>query len=159
MVQNVTNQGQNNYGAITKIGTSQDGRAIYQVNSPNGQVAGRLSVAAADCDKFEKSYQQIMEVAPKLQEYAANTTPEKMEKKKKKASWGIGIMAVLGAGVSIYLTRNAKIWKQALTSLAGGFAGLTCGSMIARKILVPPGAKELSEATKTLQTLDVKPLQ
>ena len=159
MVQNVSNQGQNAYGAINRVGTTQDGRAVYQVTDGAGKIAGRLSVAPTDCDKFEQSYQKIMEAAPKTQEFATNTTPEKMAKKKKRASWTLGLMTLVGAGVPIFLTRNSKLWKQALSAVAGGFVGLIGGAMIARKTLTPPGAKEINEATKTLETLDVKPMQ
>ncbi len=159
MVQNVTNQGQNLYGSINRVGTTQDGRGVYQVNDGTGKVAGRLSVAENDCDKFEKTYQKIMEAAPKIQAFAAEATPEKLEKKKKRASWTLGISTLVGAAIPIYLTRNAKVWKQALAAIPGALVGLMGGSMIARKTLTPPGMAELNEASKTLESLDIKPMQ
>ena len=76
MVKSVNTQGNNNYGTINKIGTTENGRSVYQISDGTGKIAGRLSVAAKDCDTFEKSYETILNAAPKLQKFAENTTPE-----------------------------------------------------------------------------------
>lgn len=159
MVQNVSVQNQNNYGSINRIGTTETGRVVYQVSDGAGRVAGRLSVAAKDSDTFEKSYQAMMEAAPKLQKFAETTTPEKMKKKQKKASWTVGILGALGAGVGIWLTRNAKNWatlKQISAALGGAIVGLGSGLFVVNKAMTPPGAKELSKASQTMSKLDIQ---
>lgn len=158
MVQNVSVQNQNNYGSINRIGTTETGRVVYQVSDGAGRVAGRLSVAAKDSDTFEKSYQTMMEAAPKLQKFAENTTPEKMQKKQKKVAWGVGILGAVGAGLGIWFTRNSGILKQSLVALGGAVVGLGTGVFMANKAMTPPGAKELNDASKTLSKLDIQPV-
>ena len=85
MVQNISTQQQNGYGSINRIGMTNDGRVVYQVSDNQGKVAGNISVAQKDCDIFEKSYRDMMEAAPQLEEYSRKTTPEKMMKKQKAA--------------------------------------------------------------------------
>ena len=84
MVQNLSTQTQNQYGTINKIGTTAEGRIVYQIDDPKKQQSLRMSVAAKDCDTFEKSYKQIMESAPKMQAYTEKTPPEKIEKNQMK---------------------------------------------------------------------------
>ena len=159
MVQNVTNQN-NGYGSINRIGTTENGRGVYQVSDADGKVKGRLSVAAKDCDTFEKSYKTILNAAPKLQKFAESTTPEEMQKKRKKSLWTIGILGAIGASVPIYLTRNLtgnwKVLKQSLAALGGAIVGLGSGIFAAKKSMTPPGAQELTEASKVISTLDIQ---
>ena len=151
------------YGTINKVGTTGDGRVIYQVNDPTGRVAGRLSVPVKDCDSFEYSYKQVINAAPKLQEYMNKMTPEKMKKKQKRASWTVGILGALGAGIPIYLTRNLtggwKLLKQTGAALGGAIVGLGTGIFVAKKALTPPGAKEIAEAQKNLEKIDIRPVE
>ena len=77
MVQNVSTQQPNNFGVINRIGTTNNGRVIYQVVDKSGKIAGKMSVAQRDCDTFERSYSQIMRAAPKMQAYMQNTPPER----------------------------------------------------------------------------------
>ena len=56
MVQSVSGTG---LGFINKLGTSPEGRVIYEVNDPQGQMNGRISVAANDSDTFEKAFNDI----------------------------------------------------------------------------------------------------
>lgn len=151
------------YGAINKVGTTADGRVIYQVNDPTGRVAGRLSVPVNDCDSFEHSYKQVINAAPKLQAYMNKMTPEKMKKKQKTASWTVGILGAVGAGIPIYLTRNMagkmKVLKQTGAALGGAIVGLGAGVFTAKKMLTPPGAKEIAEAQKNLEKIDIRPVE
>ena len=156
MVQNINVQNQNNYGTVNRVGTTENGRGVYQISDVTGRVAGRVSVAAQDCDKFEKSYQAMMEAAPKLQQFAESTTPEEMKKKQKKAGWGAAIITAIGAGTAIWFTRNKSFGKQALATIGGTIAGLTVGIWGASKVMTPPGAKELNNAAKTIQSLDIQ---
>ena len=159
MVQNY-NSG---YGVINKVGTTADGRVVYQVNDPTGKVAGRLSVPLKDCDTFEHSYKQVIDAAPKLQTYMNKMTPEKMKKKQKTAKWTIGILGAIGAGVPAYLTRNlvgkGQVLKQVLASLGGAVVGLGSGIFVAKKMLTPPGAKEIAAAQKNLENIDIRPVE
>ena len=159
MVQNVNMQGNSPFGTIDKIGTTENGRSVYQISDGSGKVAGRVSVAGKDCDTFEKSYETIINAAPKLQKFAENTTPEKMKKKQKTASWTIGILSAVGTGLAIFFTRNAKTWKQCLAALGGLVGGFGVGVFSAKKMLTPPGANEINEATKAISQLDIQPLK
>ena len=157
MVQNVSNQ--NNYGSISKIGATETGRVVYQLNDSNGKFVGKLSVSPKDTDTFERSYKTIMEEAPKLQKFAENTTEADLKKKKKRASWIIGIATGIGALIPVYLTRNLKAgWRQILPTLGGASVGLGVGILGVKKSLTPPGANKLNEASKALSSIDIQPL-
>lgn len=158
MVQNINMQNTNAYGSIDKIGKTNNGRVVYQITDSNGNIAGKMSIPEKDCDTFEKSYNSIIESAPKLQAYAQTTTPEDMKKKQKRIGWTIGIGSGIGGFIGIYLSRNMKTWKQILTTLAGTVAGFLTSSYVAGKTMTPPGARELSQATNALSKIDIQPV-
>ena len=162
MVQNISNQNASNYGSINKIGTAENGRAVYQVIDGNGQVAGKLSVAEKDCDTFEKSYRDIMEAAPKLQKYAQNTPPEKMEKMQRRSKWIITIPALaLGLFAAIKTKGEGVIGvlKQIFTTLLATGLGLGLGIGVATKTCTPPGSVQFTKASQTLSKLDIQPVK
>ena len=90
MVQNISNQTQNGYGSVNRIGMTNNGRVVYQVTDATGQASGKVSVAMNDSDKFERSYNAMLNSAPKLQQYAQKTSPAQMERNKK---WQNGSLA------------------------------------------------------------------
>lgn len=158
MVQNVSNQNQNsNLGSISRVGTMNSGREIYQITSSEGKVVGKMSVAPQDCDTFEKSYNTLIAVAPKLHEYTQNTPPEKFEKKQKMAKWIIAGGALLGGLWPALRARG--LFKQISLTLLGSLAGLAGGIFVAKKIVTPPGAQEFAQATQTISKLDIQPMQ
>ena len=162
MVQNVSAQNPNGYGAINRIGMTDNGRVVYQIIDGNGNNAMKMSVAPKDCDSFEKSYRDIVESAPKLQQYAQTTSPEKMQKKQKMAKWIVGGCGLLGG---IYPAIKCKInsvgsgLKALGLTLLGTGAGIIGGMFIASKMVTPPGAMQFSKATQTLSKLDVQPIE
>lgn len=163
MVQNVsTPNPSGGYGAINRIGMTNNGRVVYQVVDASGQEAGKMSVAQKDCDKFEKSYHSIVKSAPKLQAYAQKTPPEKMEKKQKMAKWIVGGFTVAAALVPLLKCKPKNVWgyikSLGLTLLSAG-AGAIGGLFVASKMVTPPGAMEFAKATKTLSKLDIQPMQ
>ena len=112
MVQNISKQ-PNTYGAINKIGVTENGRAIYQVIDGTGQTAGKMSIPQKDCDIFEKSYKDIIETAPKLQKFAEKHSTEESRKKLKKTSnWITGLCTAGAAGVAIWKTTNDLILSK-----------------------------------------------
>ena len=157
MTQNVSNSNFNSLGSINRIGMTNNGRIVYEVSDSSGKVAAKMSVAQQDCDKFESSYNKMINAAPKLQEYMQNTTPEKMQKKQKLSKWIIGGGAFLG-GIYPALKARGTFKQIALTSL-GALAGLAAGIFTASKIVTPPGAKDFSEATQTISRLDIQPVK
>lgn len=158
MVQSVNTAQANSYGSMKKIGTTENGRTIYQVIDGDGKEAGKLSVAAKDCDIFEKSYNDIMESAPKLQEYAKkNGTPEAIKKKRKLSNRIIGFSTLAGFALPAILIRKGSTVKKVLLTLGGTLAGLAGGFMTSLAITTPPGAKKFTQATRNLEKLDVKP--
>ena len=158
MVQSVHNQ--QPFGLVNKIGTSADGRIVYQVVDTNGQEAAKMSVAPQDCDKFEKSYTDIMEAAPKLQKFVIeHNSPQEMAKRQKMAKRFVGIGALAGFLLPIPFTakfKNHALLKQMAVSTLGLVAGLFTGSKLATAFVAPPGSAKLEKASKTLSKLDVQ---
>lgn len=154
-MQSVNNQ-QNSFGTITKIDTVEGGRAVYQLTDINGDVAGKLTIPQQQCDIFEKSYKDIIEVAPKMQEYAQKMTPEKMEKRKKTANWVLGLSTLAGFLVPAITVRGkGQGWKTAL----GTLAGIAVGGFTSFKLKTPPGAMKFAKATQNLSKIDAQPYQ
>ena len=159
MVQNINNQTGSQFGAINKIGNTQNGRTVYQVIDANGREAGKLSLPTTDCDMFEKSYKDILEAAPKIQKFAQeHSSPEDIKKRQKASRWIVGICAAIGAGVPIYLTRKASTVKQILTTALGIVGGLTAGFGVSLATTTPPGTMKFSKATKNISKLDIQPV-
>ena len=161
MVQNVTTS-PNGYGAVNRIGMTNNGRVVYQVVDPTGKEAGKMSVAQRDADTFEKSYRTMMESAPKLQHYTETTTPEQMQKKQKMAKWVVAGCGLLGGIVPLLKAKGNGFWgamKQVGLTLLGTGAGLVGGIYIAGKMATPPGAMEFTKATQTISKLDIQPIQ
>ena len=158
MVQSINNT--QSFGLINKIGTSPDGRVVYQVVDISGREAGKMSVAPQDCDKFEKSYQEIVKAAPKLQQFALeHNSPQEMAKRQKTAKRLVGGGALLGFLLPIPFTAKFKkhpVIKQMLVSTAGLIAGLFTGSKLATAFVAPPGSAQLNKASKTLSKLDIQ---
>ena len=161
MVQSVSNQAQNRYGSINRIGSTDNGRVVYQIADNKGDSAVKVSVAQKDCDTFEKSYKNIIEAAPKLEEYTRNTPPEKMIKKQQMSKWIIAGGAILGGIYPLLKIKGNGFWnvvKQVVLTLLGAGAGLVVGAYAAAKITTPPGAMQLSKATQALSKLDIEPV-
>lgn len=160
MVQNISQQ-QNRYGAIQRIGMTPEGRVVYQAINPNGEIAGRISIARQDCDLFEKSYRDIIESAPELQRYAQTTSPDKMMKKQKTAKWIVGLSTLIGGGIPLFAIKPKAGWKGTLLQIAGTLGGtivgLVAGTVVAEKVAVPPGAKKFTTASKNLSKIDIRP--
>lgn len=155
MVQNISNQ--NPYGSINRVGQTNDGRVIYQVTDPTGKEAGKMSVAQADCDVFEKSYKDIMESVPKLQKYAEkHSSPDDMKKVQSRSRWITASFAVVGGLIPMIKTKGAT-WKQVLFTLCGTVAGLAAGIATSYAVTAPPGAAKMAKATKAISKLDIRP--
>ena len=161
MVQNLSNPTQNQYGTINKIGSTAEGRVVYQIDDPQKQQSIRMSVAAKDCDTFERSYRQIIESAPKLQKYTESTPPEKIEKNQKIAKWlviGCGLLGGLIPMLKVKGDGFLGVLKQVGLTLLGTGAGLGVGIFGASRLVTPPGVKEFSQASQALSKLDIKPV-
>ena len=163
MVQSVGNPAPitNKYGSVNRIGTTENGRVIYQVIDPSGKHAGNMSVAANHADVFEKSYNQLLENAPKLQKYAEATDPVKMEKIKNRGKWIRAIFTCVGGGIPLIKVKGdgpKGTWKQIGLTALGTLAGFIVGSFVAAKVTTPPGAKEFTQATQTISKLDIQPM-
>lgn len=158
MVQNVTSKGLSNFGTIERIGQTDSGRGVYKVTSPDNNSVGKISVAASDIALFEKSYNDMLEAAPKMQEYIQNVTPEKMEKLQRRSkliTWGTS----LGLALPVCLLKTKGFLKTTLHFLGivvTAFMGAVLGSRIAQKTLSPPGAIELNKASQTMSQLDIQ---
>lgn len=159
MVQNISMSNANQMGSINRIATSQDGRVIYQVISPDGYEAGKMSVAPQDVDTFERAYNDIVETAPKIQEYAQkHSSPEEIEHKNKVAKWTVGIASGLGFLIPAAFTSKMKLWKQISLTLAGTVTGFITGRVLAYKMTTPAGMAKFANATNTISKLDIQPV-
>ncbi len=151
---------QNSYGNIQRVGTTTNGRAIYRVIDSSGQEAGRLSVAGKDSDKFEKSYQEIMEAAPKIQKYVAENSSEEDIKKRRNTSRLIaGSGALAGIIIPVALTRKASTLVRVLSTVAGVVVGLAAGFITSLAVTTPPGTYKFAKASRTISKLDIQPVQ
>lgn len=160
MAQSISNNVQSAGGSINRIGTTNNARVLYQIIDGNGGSA-KISVAQKDCDTFERSYKDIMEAAPKLEEYARTTSTEKMMKKQQMSKWIMAGGAVLGGIYPLLKAKGNGFWgvlKQIGLTLLGTGVGLGVGTYAAVKLTTPPGAVKLSKATQTLSKLDIEPV-
>lgn len=163
MVQNVANSPQTpkKYGTVNRIGTTENGRVVYQVIDPAGKLTGNLSVASNHADVFEKSYNQLLENAPKLEKYSDSMDPVKVEKIKNRGKWIRAIFTCVGGGIPLIKVKGdgpKGTWKQIGLTALGTLAGFILGSIVSVKVTTPPGAKEFAEATQAISKLDIQPM-
>ena len=159
MVNGITVFKQNSYGNIQRMGSTENGRAIYRVIDSDGKEAGRLSVAGTDTDKFESAYRDIMDAAPKIQKYVTENSSEADIKKRRNLSRAIvGVGGFLGAAIPIALTRKASTLKQILATVTGVVAGLSAGFATSLAVTTPPGTYKFAKASRTFAKLDIQPI-
>lgn len=159
MVNGITGFKQNSYGNIQRMGSTENGRAIYRVIDSDGKEAGRLSVAGTDTDKFESAYRDIMDAAPKIQKYVTENSSEADIKKRRNLSRAIvGAGGFIGAAVPIALTRRASTLKQILATVAGVVVGLSAGFATSLSVTTPPGTYKFAKASRTFAKLDIQPI-
>lgn len=167
MVQNISQQKSSNpansMGFINKVGTTHNGRVVYELIDGSGKVGGKITVNPQHADSFEHSYKTITDVAPKLQKFQAEMTPLKMEKMKTRSKWAKWGLAITGFAIpAIFVKPKLKkeAWNtviQVATTLVGTVAGFIGGQVAGAKIMMPPGGMDLARATQTLQKLDIQP--
>lgn len=159
MVKNLSAQNASQYGTINKIGLTNDGRAIYQLTGADGYQAGKISIPEKDCDTFEKSYSDIIEIAPKLEKYAKeNSSPEKIEKKNKIAKWTLGLSTLTGFAIPAITTGKLKRWHQWVLTIGGTAIGFICGRLINYAANTPPGMNQFKQAADTMSKIDIQPV-
>ena len=159
MVNGITGFKQNSYGNIQRMGSTENGRAIYRVIDSDGKEAGRLSVAGTDTDKFESAYRDIMDAAPKIQKYVTENSSEADIKKRRNLSRAIvGAGGFIGAAVPIALTRKASTLKLILATVAGVVVGLSAGFATSLSVTTPPGTYKFAKASRTFAKLDIQPI-
>ena len=159
MVYGITGFKQNSYGNIQRMGSTENGRAIYRVIDSDGKEAGRLSVAGTDTDKFESAYRDIMDAAPKIQKYVTENSSEADIKKRRNISRAIvGAGGFIGAALPIALTRKASTLKQILATVTGVVAGLSAGFATSLAVTTPPGTYKFAKASRTFAKLDIQPI-
>ena len=159
MVNGITGFKQNSYGNIQRMGSTENGRAIYRVIDSDGNEAGRLSVAGTDTDKFESAYRDIMNAAPKIQKEVTENSSEADIKKWRNISRAIvGAGGFIGAAIPIALTRKASTLKQILATVTGVVAGLSAGFATSLAVTTPPGTYKFAKASRTFAKLDIQPI-
>ena len=160
MTQSVSLQNSNSMGSINKIGQTNNGRIIYEVKTETGDIVEKLSVAQNDADVFEHTYNQIESSSSKFKKYMEKTTPEKLEKKQRRAKWISTGCGLLGGFIPLFAYQTSKgvvkTLPQILLTLTGTLVGLFGGSLIASKIVTPPGVKEFNQSITTLSKLDIQ---
>ena len=165
MVRNVSQNPSNNQtmsmGNINRVGTTQNGRVVYELVDGTGKTAGKISVGPQHADTFERSYKTITDIAPKIQKFQEEMTPRKMEKMKTRSKWAKWGLALTGFALpAIFVRPKNEKWAttiQVVATLAGTIAGFIGGQVVGAKIMTPPGAMEFARATQNLQKLDIQP--
>ena len=149
----------NKAGTLQKVGASQDGRIIYKMVNPEGETQGHLSVAPKDCDKFEKSYNTIVENAHAVQKFSEKySTKESMKQLRKKIRlWALSTAAVAGVGVNFFTGKIKGGFKQFLAVGGATVAGYILGNLIGAKTSIPSGVTKFSQATQDITKMDIKP--
>lgn len=152
------NYNSNLYGNLQKIGQMQNGRTVYRIIDSQGVEAGKIALPNEDSDKFEKAYQDIMETAPKIQEFSINNSSEKDIKKRRNISRVITTTGgIIGIALPLYLTRKStSTLKRILSTVTGIIAGLSAGFITSLAVTTAPGTFKFIKATRTLSKLDVK---
>lgn len=150
----------NSFGTIVKSGMTTDGRVVYQINDEKGEAAGRISLPQQDCDVFEKSYNDMMKVAPKLQASAEKySNPEFQEKAQKINKWSRIIGASAGFLVPAIAIHKGPALLKILATVAGTIAGLFGGALVGTKLTTPPGAMKFARAMQNMSKLDIQPAE
>jgi len=158
MVQAVNSQ--TGIGTINRTGVTEDGRIVYTMSDAAGKSVGKVSVPAKDSDVFEKSYSDVITLAPKLQKYSeTHSSPKQVERRKDLSKWLLIGGGIVGAAIPIYLTRNfEKTWKQVAATAAGLLAGLAGGFGLSVSLTTPPGAMKLTNAMNNISKIDIQPV-
>ena len=151
---------QNPFGTVERIGETQNGRALYKLTDSDGKSAGKLTIPLEQVDTFESSYNEILDIAPKIQDYVANHSSEKaIKQRRNKARAIVGGCGIVGAAIPIVaLTKSTSITKKILGAVAGIVSGLAVGFVASLGVTTPPGSIEFAKATRTLSKLDIQPV-
>ena len=155
----IQNSSLNNYGSINKIGTTNEGRVVYEVKDEKGKSAGKLSVAQPQCDIFERSYNEMMTAAPETQKFAEKSiTPEWQEKSRKTNMWSklIGASAAL-LGSALLTKKFDKYFWKAVVCLPCTLAGYLAGAAAGIKLTTPKEVMQFTKSMQTISKLDVQP--
>ena len=144
------------YGNIQRAGVAKN-RVLYNVIDSNGNEAGKLSVPIEQKDIFEKSYNDILTAAPKIQKYVAEHSAEKDIKRRKNISMlTVATGGFSGAAIGIFVTRNSSTLRQILSTVAGIVTGLSAGFLASLNLTTPPGSYKFTRAAQKISKVDVK---
>lgn len=149
----------NPYGNIKRGGRLGNGRVLYQVTDSEGKPAGKLSVPEKQVDVFEKSYNDIMTVAPKIQQYVReNSSDEDRRLRRIKSQATVTIGGAFGALIPLMLTWKKPPIHKILATGVGIVTGLATGFITAFVASLPPGTFKFEKAAQTLANLDIQPV-
>ncbi len=148
------------YGTIQKIGISPNGRAIYRTIDSTGKVGGQLSLPDIDSKKFEKSFNDIVEVSPKIQEFSLKHSSEADIKKRRNMSKIMTAAGgIAGFAIPLFLTRKSpSTIKKIISSVLGSVIGLAVGGVASFALTTPPGTFKFLRAIRTISKLDIQVL-
>ena len=157
MVQNISVQNSNQMGTVNRIASTTDGRIVYQVTSSDGSPAGKMVVAGKDADTFERAYQDIVETAPQIQEFAQrHSSPEEVARLKKRSNWTVGIATALGFIIPAATTSKLKPWLQITLSALGALVGYIGGSAVSYSMNTPSGMAKFTKASQVISNMDIQ---
>ena len=150
----------NAYGDIQRISNLPNGRVLYSVVDSNGKNAGKLTVPIEQADTFEASYKEILEAAPKIQDYVDLNSSEADIKKRRNIVRGIvALSGIIGAAIPLIVLKNSiSVTKKILGTVAGIVTGLASGFVASLGVTTPPGSLEFAKATRNLSRLDIQPV-
>lgn len=138
--------------SFKQIGLTRDDRALYNTVTPNGEVVASWSIPKDKVDVFEKSYKDIMEITPKINEYNEKYSTEEAKKRRKITSWGVfSAISIVGSCLTGYLAKNLSGAKKALAYTGGVAASIAAGTIFALKCFMPPCTIKTVRTMQNLQ--------
>ncbi len=145
------------FGSVQRLGFSENGRVLYNVVDSNGKSAGKLTVPFNEADTFENAYNDILESAPKIQEYVTTHSKEDTLSKRKAVSQAlITTGGVIGFGLPVMFSKSKSALKNILMTGTGVIIGVLSGFVAAYVTTLPPGTIQFAKASRKIGKLDIQ---
>ena len=150
----------NPFGNVQRIGMYNNGRVLYNVVDSDGQSAGKLTVPYHEADRFEAAYKDILESAPRIQQYVTTHSGEDNFGKRKALSQAlITTGGVIGCAIPALLTKSKSTIKNIFKLGTGVITGMLTGFSAAYLATLPPGTLRFTHASRTIAKLDIQPVK
>ena len=144
-------------GSVQRQGITADGRVKYQITNSAGNDTKNISVPQAQADVFEKTYNNMIKIAPEIEQYTKKMSdPEEVKKQRKKSNLTMFLGALTGFSIPAMLIRKSKSWVKILSSIGGTIAGLAGGMAIVMTLFTPKCVKQFKSVMTDLSKIDIR---